>query len=120
MKGLHKQDDKAAVQARAAHTYINLHVMDWVAVQQEDPILKVVMEWISSHKVQDLKHLLRDHAMTEEGMAILSERKKFMLHQGAFYHHHTLAGELEEAMLFVVPMTHRVVAINGYHRDVGH
>ena len=27
----------------AAHTYVNLHVMDSVAVQPEDPILKIVM-----------------------------------------------------------------------------
>ena len=78
------------------------------------------MESISSHKVQDLKHLLRDHTMIEKGMATLREREKFILHQGALYHHHTLAGELEEALWFVVPMAHRVVAMNGCHRDVGH
>ena len=49
--------------------------------------------------------------MMEEGMAILRERKKFTLH---------LAGELEEALQFVVPMAHRVVAMNGCHRDAGH
>ena len=80
----------------------------------------IVMEWISSHKVQELKHLLADHAMVEDGRDILRERKKFTLHQGALYHCHTLAGELEEALWFVVPMAHRVVAMNGCHRDVGH
>ena len=100
--------------------HVNMHIMDWVAVQQEDPILKIVMEWISSHKVQDLTHLLGDHIVTEEGMAILREKKKFILHQGVFYHHHTLAGELEEALWFVVPMAHRVVAMNGCHRDAEH
>ena len=58
--------------------------------------------------------------MTEEDMAILRERKKFMLHQGALYHHHTLARQLEEALQFVVPTAHRVAAMNGYHRDAGH
>ena len=96
--------------------YVNLHVMDWLAVQQ-DPILKIVMEWISSHIVQDLKHLLGDHTMTEEGMAIPQEQKKFTLHQGALYHCHTLARELEEAMHFVVPTALRVVAMNGCHRN---
>ena len=105
------------VQAQTAHTHVNLHLMDWVAAQQEDHILKIVMEWISTHKVQDLKHLLRDHTMTEEGMAILREQKKFMIHQGAIFHCHTPAGELEEAMLFV---SHRVAAMNGCHRDVQH
>ena len=66
-------------------TCVNLHVMDWVAVQHEDPILKIVMEWTYSNKVQDLRHLLGDHATMEEGMAILRERKEFMLHQGALY-----------------------------------
>ena len=62
-----------------------------------------MMEWISSHQVQDLKHLLGDHTMMEEGMSILRERNKFILHQGALYHCHTLAGELEEALQSVVP-----------------
>ena len=54
----------------------------------------------------------------EEGMVILRERKKITLHQGALYHCHTLAGDLEEAQWFVVPMTHEKVAMNGCHRDV--
>ena len=51
--------------------HVNLHVTDWVTVQQEDPILRTVIEWISVWKVQDLKHLLGDDANTEEGKAIL-------------------------------------------------
>ena len=90
---IHKQVEETAVQAWTTHTHANLHVMDWVAAQQEDPILKIVMEWISSHTVQDLKDLLGDHPMTEEGMAIIGEQKKFMLLQGAPYHCHTPAGE---------------------------
>ena len=100
--------------------HVNLHIIDWVAVQQEIPILNIVLEWISSHKVQDLKHLLGDHTMIKEGMAILRERKKFTLHQGALYHCQTLARELEEALQFVVHMAHRLAAMNGCHRDLGH
>ena len=62
-KRIHKEVEEAAVQARATHTHVNFDVTDRVAVQQEDTILKIVMEWISSHKVQDLRHLLRDHTM---------------------------------------------------------
>ena len=54
---IHKQVEETAVQAWAIHMCVNLHVMDWVAAQ-EDPILKIAMEWISTHNVQDLKHLL--------------------------------------------------------------
>ena len=92
---IHKQVEELAVQVWAVHTHVNLHVMDWIAAQQEDPILKIVMKWISSHKVQDLKHLLGDHATMGEEIAILRERKKFTLHQGALYHCHTPARELE-------------------------
>ena len=119
-EGLHQQVKETAVQAQTAHACVNVHVMDWIAVQREDPILKIVMEWVSSDKVQDLKYLLGDHSMMEEGIAILRERKKFMLHQGALYHGHTLARELEEVLQFVVPVAHRVAAMIGCHRDTGH
>ena len=119
-KRIHRQVEETAVQAWATHMHLNLHVVDCVAAQQDDPILKIVMEWISSHKVQDLEHLLGDHTLMEEGIAVLRECKKFMLHQGALYHCHTPDKELEEAMWFVVPMAHRVVVMNGCHRDAGH
>ena len=115
---IHKLVEETAVQAWATHAHVNVHVMEWVAAQQEDPMLKIVMEWISSHKAQDLKHLLGGHAMMEEGVAILREQKKFTIHQGAHYYCHTLARELEEALWFVVPITHRVVDMNGCHRNV--
>ena len=112
--------EEIAVQVRATHVYVNLHVTDWVVAQQEDPILKIVMEWISTHKVQDLRHLLGDHTTTEEGMAVLREWKKFMLHQCALYHCDTLVGGLEEMMWFIVPTAHRVAAMNRCHRDAEH
>ena len=103
---IHKEVWEAAVQARATHAHVNLHVTDWVAVQQEDPILKTVIEWISEQKVQDLKHLLGDAANMEEGKAVLQERKMLMLYQGALYHQHTPADELEEILQFVVLTAH--------------
>ena len=36
---IHKQVWETAVQARATHTHVNLHVTDWVAAQWVDPIL---------------------------------------------------------------------------------
>ena len=93
---IHKQVWEAAIQARASHTHVNLHVTDWVATQWEDPVLKAMINWIPNGKVQDLKHLLGDDMNTEERKAILQEWKKLMLYQGALYHHHTLTGELEE------------------------
>ena len=41
---IHKQVEETVVWTWAACMCINLLVMEWVAVQQEDPILKIVME----------------------------------------------------------------------------
>ena len=72
---IHKQVQEAAIQARATHMHVNLHVTDWVATQWEDPVLKAMIDWIPNWKVQNLKHLLGDDTNTEEGMAILQEQK---------------------------------------------
>ena len=42
-----------------------------------------------------------------------------MICQGALLHCHTPAGKLEEVMQFIVPMAHRVAAMNGCHQDTG-
>ena len=68
---IHKEVQENAIQARAAHTHVNLHVTDWEATQWKDPVLKTVKDWIPSGEVQDLKHLLGDYVNTEEGMAFL-------------------------------------------------
>ena len=70
---IHKQVEETAVQANDTHTCVNLYVMDCLAAQQEDPILKIVMECISTNKVQDVKHLFGDQATTKEAMVILRE-----------------------------------------------
>ena len=56
--------------------HVNLHVTDMVATQQDDPIVKTMIEWISNWKVQDLRHLLGENMNTEEIKAILQEQKK--------------------------------------------
>ena len=72
---IHKPVQETAILARAAQTHIDLHVTDWITTQQEDPILKTVITWISNQKVQDLKHLLEDDAKTEEGKLFSKSRK---------------------------------------------
>ena len=114
------QVQETAVQARATHIHVNLHVTDWVAAQQEDQILKMTIKLISNQKVQDLKHLVGDDMNMEEEKAIPWEQKKLTLYQGATYHCHTPTGELEEVLWFVVPMAHWVAAMDGCHWDAGH
>ena len=46
---IHKLSQETAILAQAVH--IDLHVTDWVTVQQEDPTLKAMIKWISGQKV---------------------------------------------------------------------
>ena len=117
---IYKPVQETAILARATQSCINLHVTDWVTAQQEDPILKTMIEWISNQKVQDLKNLLGGDANTKDGKTILWEWKKLILYQGALYHCHTPMSKLEEVLQFVVPMAHWVTAMNGCHWDAGH
>ena len=117
---IHKQVRETVILARATQAHVNLHVTDWMTVQQEDPILKTTIKRISSWKVQDLKHLLGDDANTEEGKTILWEQKKLILYHRALYHCHTPTGKLEEFLWLVVPMACQIAPMNGCHQDAGH
>ena len=119
-EGTHRQAQEAAIQARAPHTHVNLHMTDWVGAQWEDPVPEAMINCIPNWKVQDLQHLLGDYVNIKEGMAVLQEQKRLMLYQGALYHCQTLAGELEEVLQFVVPMANQVATMNGCHQDAGH
>ena len=57
-KDIHKQVQETVMPARATQVYVDLHVTNWVTTQQDDLILKTMIESISDQKVQDLKHLL--------------------------------------------------------------
>ena len=50
---------------------IDLHVADWVTAQQEDLILRTMIDWISGQKVQDLKQFLGGDEDTEDSKSIL-------------------------------------------------
>ena len=64
---IQKQVQETVILAKVTQVDVDLHVTDWVATQQEDSILKTMIEWISDQKVQDLKCLLGKDANTEEG-----------------------------------------------------
>ena len=70
---IHKQVQETTTLARATQACVN--VTDWVTIQQEDPILKTMIEWISNQKVQGLKHLLGDDTDTEEGKLSFESRE---------------------------------------------
>ena len=40
---IHQQVEETAVQGCVTHIHVNMHVTDWVAAKQEDPVQKVVI-----------------------------------------------------------------------------
>ena len=92
-----------------------MHVTNWATAQKEDPELEVVLQWLESKKKTDLRTLLREHVLSEEGQMILINHQNFTTLQGTLYLCSTPKGENEDLLLFVVPKMHQTAAINGCH-----
>ena len=95
---------------------VEMHVTDWEEAQREDPVLSTVLDWMETQKKTDLKTLLEEHASSEEGRLILQNQHNFIIHQKALYPHSMPKGKNVDLLLFVVPKTHQVAALNGCHR----
>ena len=99
---------------------VEMHVTDWAKAQKEDPELGAVLQWLGSKKKADLRTLLRECVMGEEGQMVWRNSQNFTSLQGTLYLCSTPKGEDEDLLLFVVPKAHRTAALNGCHRDAGH
>ena len=97
-----------------------MHITDWAAAQKEDPELDAVLQWLGSRKKADLRMLLGECIMSEEGWMVWRNCQNFISLQGALYLCSTPKGEDEDLLLFMVPKVHWTAALNGCHRDAGH
>ena len=97
-----------------------MHVTDWAAAQKEDPELDAVLQWLESKKKIDLRTLLGEYALSEEGQMVWRYHQNFTTLQGTLYLHSTPKGENEDLLLFVVPKMHWTAAMNRCHQDAGH
>ena len=118
VKGDHHLEQELCV--AAGHTLVQMHVMDWVAAQKEDPMLSTVLDWLRAQKKTDLKALLSEHASSEEGWLILQNQQNVTIHQGALYLCSTPKGETEDLLLLIMHKAHCVTALNRCHGDAGH
>ena len=62
-----------------------MQVTDWVAAQTEDPELYAVLQWLESKKKTDLRTLLREHNLSEEGQMVWRNCQNFITLQGTLY-----------------------------------
>ena len=99
---------------------VEMHVTNLAMPQKEDPELDVVLQWLGSRKKANLRTLLGECIMSEEGQMVWRNCHNFMSLQGTLYLCSTPKEEDEDLLLFLVPMAHWTAALNGCHRDAGH
>ena len=54
-----------------------MHVADWATVQKEDAKLDAVLQWLESKKKTDLRTLLGEGVLSEEGWMIWRNQHNF-------------------------------------------
>ena len=114
------QEKEKEVWVAAGQVLKEMHVTNWTTAQKEDPKLNAVLQWLESKKKTNLRTLLREHALSEEGWMVWRNHHNFTTFQGTLYLHSTPKGENEDLLLFIVAKMHQTAALNGCHRDAGH
>ena len=99
---------------------VEMHVTNWAVAQKEDPELNAVLQWLGSRKKADLRTLLGECIMSEEGQMVWRNCQNFTSLRGTLYLCSTPKGENEDLLLFIVPKAHQTAALNRCHRDAGH
>ena len=99
---------------------VEMHVTDWVTTQKEDPELHTVLQWLESKKKTDLRTLLREYALSEEGQMVWRNYQNFTTLWGTLYLCSNPKDENEDLLLFVVLKMHWTATLNGCHWDAGH
>ena len=64
------QQMEKEVQVTAGWVLTEMHVTNWAAAQKGDPELDAVLQWLESKKKTDLRTLLRECIMSEEGWMV--------------------------------------------------
>ena len=114
-------EEELEARALAGRTSTKLHVSDWGAEQREDPLLRVVSEWLKDGKAQGLgTYFLKDVATTTAIPAYERVRENFMLSRGIIYLDKMSVGELDSFLVFMVPEGYCRTTLNGCHQNGCH
>ena len=82
--------------------------------------MNTVLQWFKSRKKADLRTLLRQCIMSEEGWMVWRNCQNLTSFQGTLYLCSTPKGEDEDLLLFIVSKAHWTATLNGCHWDAGH
>ena len=96
-----------------------LHVTNWKQAQKDDPTLYAIVKNLRSplNQFKDaLKHVLDQKSIR----AFVKARENLTMKNGLLYHKLQLKATGEDVWHFVVPKTHRSVALDGCHHEAAH
>ena len=65
------------VQVTTGSVLVEMHVTNWAVAQKEDPELDAVLQWLGSRKKADLRTLLGECIMSEEGQMVWRNHQNF-------------------------------------------
>ena len=86
--------EEELVQVSATHVpKEEIHVIDWVKAQNEDPVIRKTIKWMGSKKERSLKYNLGDDVSTSEGLGFISRQKFLVLINGKLFLNCKLKGE---------------------------
>ena len=119
-------DDVLPVRACLAETlsaypfkYTTLQVVDWKKAQREDSALNTLMKNLRSSK-EDFMRAMCKVLDPKAAQAYEKWRDGLILKNGLLYHKTCLTKTGEDLWCFIVPKSHRGIALDGCHCEVAH
>ena len=119
-------DDVLPIRACLAETlsacpvkYTTLQVVDWRKAQREDPTLNTLIKNLRSSK-EDFMRAMCKVLDPKAARAYEKRRDRLILKNGLLYHKTCLTKTGEDLWHFIVPKSHRGIALDGCHHEVAH
>ena len=119
-------DDALHIRACLAETlsacpvkYTTLQVVDWKKAQREDPALSTLVKNLRSSK-EDFMRAMCKVLDPKAAQAYESRRDGLILKNGLLYHKTHLTKTGEDLWHFIVPKSHRGIALDGCHHEAAH
>ena len=99
--------------------YTTLQVVDWKKAQREDPALSTLVQNLRSSK-EDFMRAMCKVLDPKAARAYENWRDGLILKNGLLYHKTRLTKTGEDLWHFIVPKSHRGVALDGCHHEAAH
>ena len=99
--------------------YTTLKVVDWKKAQREDPALNTLVKNLRS-SMEDFMRAMCKVLNPKAAWAYEKWRDGLVLKNGLLYHKTRLTKTGEDLWCFIIPKSHRGIALDGCHSEVAH